>query len=265
MRAYEIYQEYEPDKYQTSTQKKVEKVLAEAEKEGLVPSRESLDFQEAREIFGKDFLGIEEIEQFTGRPLMPEEQRLATEKWQAKIEEQNLTKEALEQLKQEGFMVVLRVNALSKENGTTATEPVTISNLRKKFPLFYDQDWYNDEQFATETLPGIDWGIVKKEVLDGSKSKNWDEQEELIKAWARDHQVDEKFVRRRTPQEMAYDILAYYQTHNERILERDWDRSAVQSSDGNFVCVGHFDSGGLGVGGAHREIRDWDLGVCPAR
>jgi len=47
MRAYEIYQEYEePNRFQTSTQKKVERALATAEKEGLAPSQEALDLRD---------------------------------------------------------------------------------------------------------------------------------------------------------------------------------------------------------------------------
>lgn len=263
--AYKIYQEYEPDKYKTSTQEKVAKALAGAKKEGLTPVKEALDFSEVQEIFGPDFIGIEEVEQFTGRPLTLEEQRIAEEKWQRKVEEQGLTKESLEQLKQEGFMVVLRVGTLAGKEKKDKEMPVTIKNLRQKFPLFYNQDWYDNEKFASEALSGIDWGIVKKELLDESKSKNWDEQQEILKTWADTHGVDQKFVRRRTPTEVAYDVLVYFQVRNERILEKDWDWTSVQSSGGRFVSVGVFDSGGLYVNRDTRGYRHSDLGVCPAR
>lgn len=97
-----------------------------------------------------------------------------------------------------------------------------------------------------------------------SKSKNWDEQEEILKTWAETHGVDQKFVRRRTPTEVAYDILAYFQVRNERILEKDWDWTSV-SSGGRFVSVGVFDSDGLGVRSDARGNRNSGLGVCPAR
>ena len=263
--AYKIYQEYEPDKYKTSTQEKVAKALAGAKKEGLAPVKEALDFSEVQEVFGQDFIGIEEAEKFTGRSLAPEEKRIAEEKWHKKVEEQGLTKESLEQLKQEGFMVILRVGMLAGKEKKDKEIPVTIKNLRQKFPLFYNQDWYDNEQFAGEALSGIEWGIVKKELLDESKSKNWDEQEEILKTWAETHRVDKKFVRRRTPTEVAYDILAYFQVRNERILEKDWDWTSVQSSFGRFVSVGSFDSDGLRVDSDARDDRDSGLGVCPAR
>ena len=262
--AYKIYQEYEPDKYKTSTQEKVAKALAGAKKEGLEPVKEALDFSEVRELFENDFIGIEEVEWFTGHPLTPEEKQVVEEKWQKKIEEQGLTKESLERLKQEGFMVVLRIGTLAGKEKKDKEMPVTIKNLREKFPLFYNQDWYNNEKFADETLSGIDWGIVKKELLDETRSKNWDEQQEILKAWAETHGVDEKFVRRRTPTEVAYDILSYFQARNERILEKDWDWTSVQSSDGKSVYVGYFDSDGLNVNHDSRAPRSFHLGVCPA-
>ncbi len=241
------------------------RALAEAKKEGLEPVKEALDFNEVRELFENDFIGIEEVERFTGRPLTPEEKRTVEEKWQKKIEEQGLTKEGLEQLKQEGFMVVLRVGALAGKEKKDKEMPVTIKNLGKKFPLFYNQDWYNNEQFANETLNGIDWGIVKKELLDETRSKNWDEQQEILKQWAEAHNVDEKFVRRRTPIKVVYDVLAYFQARNQRILEKDSDWTSVQSSDGLFVSVGDFHSVGPNVYYVTRDDRNSNSGVCPAR
>ena len=263
--AHKIYEQYEPDKYKTSTEVKVARALAEAKKEGLRPVKEALDFNEVQELFGPDFIGIEEVERFTGRPLTPEEKRVAEEKWQKKIEERGLTRESLERLKQEGFMVVLRVGTLAGKKKGDKDIPVTINNLRKKFPhLFFNQGWYENEQFAEEPLHGLDWGIVKKELLDESRSKNWDEQEEVLKTWAETHGVDEKFVRRRTPTEVAYDALAYFKTRNAWIIEKDWGWTSVRSSDGLFVYVGYFASDGLYVFNDTRGGRGSHLGVCPA-
>ena len=104
--AYKIYEEYEPDKFKTSTQKKVEQALDTAKKEGLVPeSREAnIEFDEAREIFGKDFLGSEAIQTTFGVELTPEELK--------EVEDIPFTREELEQAKQLGMMLVLRVSRL---------------------------------------------------------------------------------------------------------------------------------------------------------
>src|SRR3990172_4855204 len=101
--AYKIYEEYEPDKYKTSTQKKVEQALDSAKKEGLVPETKEagIEFQEAKEIFGKDFLGPEAAEATFGVELSQDELE--------QIEAIPFTREELEQAKQLGMMLVLRV------------------------------------------------------------------------------------------------------------------------------------------------------------
>ncbi|MEK7589453.1 MAG: hypothetical protein AAB479_02405 [Patescibacteria group bacterium] len=220
------------------------------------------ELKELKEIFKEDFLGIEEAEKFSGRKFNQEELRLISEKWREKVRQQGLTKESLEQLKKEGFMVVLRSPKVMLE-GKEAMG--TIANLRKKFPLFYDQDWYDEEKFATEEVIELAWSIVKKELLEETRDKNWDEQEEVLKEWAKEHKVDPKFVSRRKAIETIYDVLAYYEARKARLLERDYDWSKTESSGGSFVCAGAFDSDGLGVDRDSRGNSDSTLGVCPAR
>ncbi|MDP3696526.1 MAG: hypothetical protein Q8R55_00665, partial [Candidatus Taylorbacteria bacterium] len=106
--AYKIYEEYEPDKFKNSTQKKVEQALDTAKKEGLVPeSKEAnIEFDEAREIFGKDFLGPEAIQTTYGIELRQDELQ--------EIENIPFTREELEQAKQLGMMLVLRVPSIGE-------------------------------------------------------------------------------------------------------------------------------------------------------
>lgn len=268
--AYKIYEEYEPDKYKTSTQKKVEQALDTAKKEGLVPEikEASIEFNEAREIFGKDFLGPEAAEATFGVELSQEELE--------QIEDIPFSREELEQAKQLGMMLVLRVPRIGE--GKTA-KSFSINSVRevfkaddklgdpkkKKSKIFYDQDWYDNETFATQETPSLGWGLVMKEVLQESRSKNWDQQEEVLKAWAKDNNIDPTKVRRRKPVEIIYDTLLYYGTNKESLLENSYDWTEVQSSDGYFVFVGFFDSGGLSVGGGARDDTYSYLGVCPSR
>ena len=271
--AYKIYEEYEPDKYKTSTQKKVEQALDTAKKEGLVPEikEAAVEFDEAREVFGKDFLGPEAIQSTFGVELTPEELQ--------EIENIPFNKEELEQAKQLGMMLVLRVPRL----GEGKTErPLTIDSARelfatgdtlgdpkkKKQKVFYGkkgESWYDNEKFATQETPKLGWGLVMKSVLPESLSKNGDQQEEILKKWAKDNNIDPALVKRRTPVEIAYDTLIYYGANKESLLEGKYDWSGVQSSDGSFVYVGDFDSDGLLVDDAARDDADSDLGVCPSR
>lgn len=271
--AYKIYEEYEPDKYKTSTQKKVEQALDTAKKEGLVPERKeaNIEFDEAREIFGKDFLGPEAIKTTYGIELSQDELQ--------EIEDIPFTREDLEQAKQLGMMLVLRVPRIGEGK---EVKPLTIDQIREKFSggdtlgnpkkkkqkIFYrskGDGWYDGEKFATQETPKLGWGLVMKSVLPDSLGKNWDQQEDVLKNWAKQNKIDPTLVRRRTPVEIAYDTFLYYGENKETLLEDKWDWSGVRSSDGDFVGVGFFDSGGLDVDDDTRDGADSDLGVCPAR
>ncbi len=268
--AYKIYQEYEPDKYKTSTQKKVEQALDTAKKEGLVPEAKEahIEFEEAKEIFGPDFLGPEAVEATFGVELSQEEL--------GQIEVIPFTREELEQAKKLGMMLVLRVPRVGKDK---AAKPLTIKQLRgvfkgedklgdskkKKFQIFYDQNWYDKEDFATKATPSLGWGLVSKSILPDSLGKDWDKQEEVLKKWAQENGIDPAQIKRRTPVEIAYDTLLYYGTNKESLLENTWDWTEVQSSDGYFVHVGSFDSGGLSVINDARDNTDSYLSVCPSR
>ncbi len=271
--AYKIYQEYEPDKYKTSTQKKVEQALDTAKKEGLVPEAKevNIEFNEAREIFGKDFLGPEAIQTTFGVELTPDELK--------EVEDIPFTREELEQAKQLGMMLVLRVPRLGEDK---TERPLTIDSARelfakgdtlgdpnnKKQKVFYGKkgaSWYDKEKFATQDTPKLGWGLVTKSVLPESLSQNWDEQEKILKKWAKDNKIDPATIKRRTPVEIAYDTLIYYGANKESLLENRYDWSGVQSSGGYFVSVGRFDSDGLSVYDAARDFTSSDLSVCPSR
>ena len=270
---YKIYEEYEPDKFKTSTQKKDEQALDTAKEEGLVPETKeaNIEFDEAKEIFGKDFLGPEAIQTTFGVELSADELK--------EVEDIPFTREELEQAKQLGMMVVLRVPRL----GEGKTErPLTIDSARelftkgdslgdpkkKKQKVFYGkkgESWYDNEKFVTQDTPKLGWGLVMKSVLPDSLSKNWDQQEEVLKNWAKQNNIDPTLVKRRTPVEIAYDTLIYYGENKESLLENRYDWSGVQSSDGRFVYVGYFVSDGLDVGSDSRDYAYSDLDVCPSR
>ena len=268
--AYKIYEEYEPDKFKTSTQKKVEQALDTAKKEGLVPETKeaSVEFDEAREIFGQDFLGPESVGTTFGVEFSQEELN--------QIENIPFTREELEKAKELGMMLVLRVPRVGKDK---TAKPLTIKQMRgvfkgedklgdpkkKKSKIFFDQDWYNKEEFATKDTPSLGWGLVTKKILEESRSKNWDQQQEVLKKWAGENGIDPTSIKRRTPVEIAYDTILYYGSNKESLLTDTWDWTGVQSSVGRSVGVGRFDSVGLGVDDDSRGFAFSLLGVCPSR
>src|SRR3989344_813665 len=177
------------------------------------------------------------------------------------------------------MMLVLRVPRL----GEGKTErPLTIDSARelltkgdslgdpkkKKQKVFYGkkgESWYDNEEFATKDTPPLGWGLVTKKILEESRSKNWDQQQEVLKKWAEENGIDPASIKRRTPVEIAYDTLLYYGSNKESLLADTWDWTGVRSSDGRFVSVGRFVSDGLHVNGVSRGRAHSDLGVCPSR
>lgn len=229
-------------------------------------SVESAELKEAQEVFGEDFFGFTEAEQFTGVAISEADKGTALAQWQEKVRAQGITREQLERLKQEGFMIVYRPSTMQVEGKDV---PTTLLNLKKVHgSLFWSgQDWYEkgaETKKWSDTAIRAGWSIVKKEILEESRSKDWDQQEEILKRWAQEHGVREEFVTRRKPEEIVYDILLNYKLRNRRVLERDWDWSGVQSSDGGLVGVGGLVSGGLSVGSVSRGFSDSVLGVCPS-
>lgn len=123
---------------------------------------ERATIKDARNIFGNNFIGIEELKPFffklgikdTGNILVPEI---------------NYSTEELHKYSQ-GYILILGLSKISN------TE-LSIRTLRNVFdvnpdisqPCFYNQDWYLKEDFINETLKNR-WYLIKKEVLEESRS-----------------------------------------------------------------------------------------------
>ena len=122
--AYKIYQEYEPDKYKTSTEQKVVKALEDAKKEGLAGGEESLLWKEAKEILGEDFLGPEEVKEVFGITI-------------EEVPAIPFSQAELERAKELGQQLILQVETMTEKTGIPASPPknvpLTLLNLKKKF------------------------------------------------------------------------------------------------------------------------------------
>jgi len=183
--AYKLYQEYEPDKYKTSTQKKAEGVLKEADEMKRAKGQETIsgiEFQEAKELLGEDLIGPEEIEKTWG--VRPEE-----------IPEIPFSREELERAKEMGQMLVLRVE--KTEDGKPMSLEAMIDIIQKRWDeegkgkLLYTSDEYKNWKERTgadfgQKAPRAGWTLVSKELLPQSTSKNYAQQTELMVAYLKD-------------------------------------------------------------------------------
>jgi len=239
--------------------------------------------EEAKEIFGKDCLGPDEIFKAFDIALKSEE-----------IPDIHFSREELEKAKELNQFLVLRTD--KAPDGEPLTMEKINNLLKKEFEddkkgkVLYDRDWYKDEDFFKEQTPEINWALVSKEVIPDSTSKNYLQQTEIIVNYLKtnvfkdkdlpkqyqeaikefEEQKDEiqKLIdsdwktaaeileglkitqlTRQTPVETLYDLLIYFQNNEERLLEDKYTWTRCRSSGGGLVRVGSFVSDGVDVYG----------------
>ena len=168
-----------------------------------------------REIMEKNFFGIEEAIKYFG--VNPSEEQVKT------LSEIPFSEEVLQKTKDTHVLV--------------AVFPLSILDIRGKTKhLFYNQDWYNQQDFAKEKGM-VEWRLIKKTPVPNSTSKSWKEQQQLLEE---NEQVP-------SAQIMVYTIIGHYLAIKERLFENIYVRTFSLDSDGSRVSVGYFDSDGLDV------------------
>ena len=233
--------------------------------------------ERAREILGRDFLGVEAI-----KKLEQELKKVGVNVEFAldKLPPFLYTEEDLQTAKAFGEMLVLRPEAMLRGGREVPITMIEFRELFRKDPLGKMQtvmysfrtdvnDWYKREKFATGAGEiKLGWSLVKKDVLDGSTSTTWNDQEQLLKqyeAGLKRNGAKNVSTRRRTGAEAVYDELLYYVNTGERLLPDKYDWTQTRASGGYLVCVGRFDSNGLHVRNNRPEDSYSSIGVCPSR
>src|SRR3989338_4301746 len=298
--AYKLYQEYEPDKYKTSTKKKAEGVLKEADEMKRVQGKETIsgiEFQEAKELLGEDLIGPEEIDKTWG--VRPED-----------VPEIPFSREELERAKEMGQMLVLRVEKTEDGKPMSMEAMNTILAKRwekeKKGGLLNTAEGWRDKvtgsKYFSEVAPRAGWALISKELLKDSTSKNYIEQTDvIIKALReqafKDIEMPEEYeeairefevnkdrltklmgenwqqaakelaelkitqITRQSIQETIYDLALYYDKNGKRLLLNVYTWSNSRSTDGRLVDLGDFGARGVLDFGWTPAYRYGDLGV----
>ncbi|MFA6006546.1 MAG: hypothetical protein WC764_02355 [Candidatus Paceibacterota bacterium] len=192
----------------------------------------------AREIMGQNMFGVEEaVKHFGVKP---------TKKQLAKLADIPFSPEVLTSVKDTHILV--------------ATFPLSITDVRAKMagrtgqPVFYGQDWYNTEKFAT-TKCELGWHLVRKTAVPDSTSKSWDEQQALL---AKDDETP-------TARVLVYTVVGHYLATRVRLFPGIWVRCSDVGSGGRRVAVGFFGEGGLRVNDGVGGCRYSDLAVSSSR
>ncbi len=204
--------------------------------------------KQAREIMGKNFLGVEEVTEHFGIVL--------TKKERTKIAEIPFSEAMLQECK-DTHILFLGVNH-DKEG-----KPLTINRFKEMFPTdsqpkfySYQESWYDDrKKFATKETPELRWYLIKKAILEESRSKTYNQQEKLLK----ENEYRERAV------VYIYGILLMFEVTGERLLEDDYVRCKDLGSDRKHTDIGGFDSWGLYVDRWLDNDCSYYLGLVPAR
>lgn len=188
----------------------------------------------AKAIMGKNFFGVEDaVKHFAVKPTDDQLAALATIPF---------SEETLKECKNTHVLV--------------AVFPISILAIRGIAPrkVFYGQDWYDREQFATQAST-VGWKLVRKTPVEDSTSKTWEDQQRLL------HKNEE------TPsaQVVIYTMVGHFLATGERLFGNIYVRCSDLDSLGYRVGVGGFEEDGLVVGNYWDGDRDGYIGLSSAR
>jgi len=223
-------------------------------------------FEKARELFGENFFGPDQIEKaFTihdqeGQEvklidLSPEERQKAMEMLEEKLQQPDIKQflskpENQKDIKDGKYLLVLRVNKI-KVNGKNTNltmkamqaqiAPDMARNNQRK--LLFNTGWYKDEDFYTTATPTFEWTLVTNGVVKTTLGKNHQTQTTLLTEEAQRIGLDPAKIHRRAPCETVFDRILF---RTKDFLKDQYDWSDTKSG-GDPVDVGDGDSLGLFV------------------
>ena len=197
----------------------------------------------AKEIMGQNFLGVEEGMKLFGIQL--------TRRQLAYMSEIPFSETTLTACKDTHILVAVMPLSIMQIRSYTAA--MKLSKGQKSF--FYKQDWYDAQTFANE-VGHLEWHLVRKNLVENSTGKTWQQQQELI---------DTKIEETPNAQVMVYTIIGHFLNTGERLFEKVWVRTSSFDSGVDRVCVGWFDADGLGVNNSWDDSAYDRIGVASSR
>ena len=207
------------------------------ERRGADLSVEETESQrKAREIMGGNFLGLSEVA--THFNFVPSGSVLEA------LAEVPFSEEVLKACRETHVLVAV----------TSLSILEIRSRVSRKLFSSHEDAWYNNQQFAQST--GITgWRLVRKEVVLGSTSKDWGQQQELLSD-------NEEIPSARV---MVHAIMLLYLARGERMLESGYTRTSSVDSGDCHVNLGDFGKDGLGINYFWNNLHPYYLGLSSSR
>ncbi len=205
------------------------------------------DYTLARSILGNDFISADEI--MTARGVQYTEDQLI--ELGRKLPDQA----TLEAIRDAGMMLVA--------GPPTAMSMLDVRAVHADFfyskgPEQDDSGWYDDagEKFArNDKTDALGWIAFRKEPVEDSLSKNWEEQQALV--------AEPMMIPNAA--EATWALTTFKAVRDIYLLDELYVRTSSVDSDGDRVDVGDFDADGLDVRSYWDDHRDSSLGVSASR
>ena len=208
--------------------------LIEQHRDVVEPTGESPEgatLADAERILGKEsILGPKDIEQVFGikmdrAPAIP------------------FSQQELQRAKELGQQLILQVDSMTHKGGLMSREksaPLTLENLKQKFTkahddgkVFYEQDWYKNEDFFKKEKPRTGWRLTSKDLVPDSTSKNYLEQTDVLI----DHLKKQVFKGTKLPKQYE-DAIAQWKRERAKIeplatssTDTEWKRGSQMLAD----------------------------------
>jgi len=189
----------------------------------------------AKDIMGKNFIGLEEAEKHLGVKFSKKDaEKLAEIPW---------SEETLEELKHTHILI--------------PGHSLSILEIREKVPQgtfwAYKDAWYNNQPFATKEKVELRWHLIRKDIQPNSSGKTYQDQLNLLSK----QEENPRAV------EMVYAMTLFWLTRKEKLFMDYWARCRDLDSDGCRVLV-YFCDGRLDVSG-WVDSAYADIGVAASR
>lgn len=198
---------------------------------------------QAREMLGKNFIGVEEIikvAEWTNLPKKQEEYGI--------IPPIPYGTDFLKTLQGDYILILgfpfdenralLTLNALRDFYGV---DPAI------KEPCFYNQDWYLKEDFAGKTTLELKWYLIRKKVIEDTRGKR---PEEITETLEKEQGFPSAIL-------TAYTFFLYYLLNKERLWETDFLWCSDKDGNGDRIYTGRYtDPRGINKNGfnVHRHL-----------
>jgi len=204
------------------------------------------DFKKIQEIFGKNFIGPEQLDSIKNNMGILSPFEMTTDIPIIPFDFDVLQKHSTD------YILILGIPTAFDN------KPLTINKMRSIFgynpyvkePCFYDQDWYLKEYFACRNKLEFKWYLIRKKVFEEGRGKNVNEINLVLKH----HKLPSAVL-------ACFTFFSYYYLNsNELLWKHDYIWCRDKDHNGDQIYVGRYlDPEGINKNGfnihRHLEIR----------